>query len=162
MIKQFILKQTVDKADWLIGKGLFNKKVKGVALRSMMEPGTAYDDPTIGKDPQPGHMKNYVKTSNDNGGVHINSGIPNRAFYLAAMKIGGYSWEKTGKIWYITLRDRLRENSNFSQSAKLTYDVAGNIYGVGSMEQKSVLAAWKEVGVEIKVKKNISKSKKGL
>ncbi len=162
MIKQFILKQTVDKADWLIGKGLFNKKVKGVALRSMMEPGTAYDDPTIGKDPQPAHMKNYVKTSNDNGGVHINSGIPNRAFYLAATKIGGYSWEKTGKIWYITLRDRLRENSNFSQAAKLTYDVAGNIYGVGSMEQKSVLAAWKEVGVEIKVKKNISKSKKGL
>ena len=128
----------------------------------MMEPGTAYDDPTIGKDPQPAHMKNYVKTSNDNGGVHINSGIPNRAFYLAAIKIGGYSWEKTGKIWYITLRDRLRENSNFSQAAKLTYDVAGNIYGVGSMEQKSVLAAWKEVGVEIKVKKNISKSKKGL
>jgi Zn-dependent metalloprotease len=161
MIKQFILKQTVDKADWLIGKGLFNKKVKGVALRSMMEPGTAYDDPTIGKDPQPAHMKNYVKTSNDNGGVHINSGIPNRAFYLAAMKIGGFSWEKTGKIWYITLRDRMRENSNFSQAAKLTYDVAGNIYGVGSMEQKSVLSAWKEVGVEIKAKKNISKSKKG-
>ena len=48
----------------------------------MKEPGTAYNDPTIGKDPQPGHMKNYVKTSSDNGGVHINSGIPNRAFYL--------------------------------------------------------------------------------
>ena len=55
--------------------------VKGLALRSMKEPGTAYNDPTIGKDPQPGHMKNYVKTSSDNGGVHINSGIPHRAFY---------------------------------------------------------------------------------
>lgn len=161
MIKQFILKQTVDKADWLIGKGLFSRKVKGVALRSMMEPGSAYDDPTIGKDPQPGHMKNYVKTSSDNGGVHINSGIPNHAFYLAAIKIGGYSWEKTGKIWYITLRDRLRENSNFSQAASLTYNVAGNIFGVGSMEQKSVLAAWKEVGIEVKIKKS-SKSNKGL
>ena len=49
----------------------------------MKEPGTAYDDPTIGKDPQPSNMKDYVKTSADNGGVHLNSGIPNKAFYLA-------------------------------------------------------------------------------
>ena len=47
----------------------------------MKEPGSAYDDPVIGKDPQPGHMNDYVKTTSDNGGVHINSGIPNRAFY---------------------------------------------------------------------------------
>ena len=46
LVKQYALKQTVDKADWLIGAGLFTKKVKGVALRSMKEPGTAYDDPT--------------------------------------------------------------------------------------------------------------------
>ena len=42
----------------------------------------------------------------DNGGVHINSGIPNRAFYLAAVESGGYAWEKAGKIRYIALRDR--------------------------------------------------------
>ena len=112
------MKQKVDKADWLIGAGLFTKKIKGIALRSMKEPGTAYDDPTIGKDPQPGHMKNYVKTTSDNGGVHINSGIPNHAFYLAAEEIGGYAWEKAGKIWYVTLRDRLRENSNFQETSK--------------------------------------------
>jgi Zn-dependent metalloprotease len=152
MIKQFVLKQTVDKADWLIGKGLFNRKVKGVALRSMVEPGTAYDDPTIGKDPQPGHMKNYVKTSSDNGGVHINSGIPNRAFYLTAIEIGGFSWEKAGKIWYIALRDRIRENTNFSQAAKLIYEEAGNIYGKLSTEQKAVYNAWKQVGIDIKRK----------
>lgn len=45
----------------------------------MKAPGTAYDDPVLGKDPQPAHMQAYVNTTDDNGGVHINSGIPNRA-----------------------------------------------------------------------------------
>jgi len=150
MIKQHALNQTVDKADWLIGAGLFTRKVDGVALRSMKEPGTAYDDPTIGKDPQPAHMKDYVNTTSDNGGVHINSGIPNRAFYQTAMELGGYAWEKAGSIWYITLTERLRENSNFQKAANLTIDVASNLYGKGSQEQKAVRNAWNSVGVKIK------------
>lgn len=153
LVKQYTLKQNVDKADWLIGEGLFTKKVKGVALRSMKEPGTAYDDPTIGKDPQPRHMKNYVNTTSDNGGVHINSGIPNHAFYLAAEEIGGYAWEKTGKIWYVTLRDRLRENSDFQEAANLSYEVAGTLYGWKSPEQKAIFSAWEQVGLKIKAKK---------
>jgi len=153
LVKQYTLKQNVDKADWLIGKGLFTKKVKGIALRSMKEPGTAYDDPTIGKDPQPGHMRNYVKTTSDNGGVHINSGIPNHAFYLAAVEIGGYAWEKTGKIWYITLRDRLRENSDFQSTANSTFAVAGSLYGEGSSVQKVIANAWSKVGIKIKTKR---------
>jgi Zn-dependent metalloprotease len=153
LVKQYILKQTVDKADWLIGAGLFGKKVKGIALRSMKEPGTAYDDTTIGKDPQPGHMKDFVKTTSDNGGVHINSGIPNRAFYFAAQEIGGYAWEKTGKIWYVTLRDRLRENSNFQDAANLTFDVAGSLFGHKGKEQKAVFKAWNSVGINVIVKK---------
>ena len=56
----------------------------------MKAPGTAYDDPVLGKDPQPAHMDDFVETDQDNGGVHINSGIPNHAFYLAATAIGGY------------------------------------------------------------------------
>ena len=55
----------------------------------MKAPGTAYDDPRLGKDPQPAHMDDYVETTEDNGGVHINSGIPNHAFYLAATALGG-------------------------------------------------------------------------
>lgn len=152
LVKQHYLNQTVDKADWLIGAGLFESKVKGTALRSMKDPGSAYDDPALGKDPQPGHMKDYVKTSSDNGGVHINSGIPNRAFYLAAVELGGYSWEKAGKIWYITLRDRLRENSNFQMAANLTFEVAGSIYGKGGKEQNAIQKAWNLVGIKIKRK----------
>ena len=97
LVKQWKLKQTADKADWLIGAGLLAKGIKGVALRSMKAPGTAYDDPNLGKDPQPDHMKNFYKGHQDNGGVHINSGIPNHAFYLVATALGGNAWEKGGK-----------------------------------------------------------------
>jgi Zn-dependent metalloprotease len=152
MVKQYALNQTVDKADWMIGAGLFERKVKGVALRSMKEPGSAYNDPTIGKDPQPGHMKAYVKTTSDNGGVHINSGIPNRAFYLTAMELGSYAWKIAGNIWYITLRDRLRERSDFQRAADLTFDVAGNLYGKNSKEQNAVKNGWNQVGIKVKKK----------
>jgi len=153
MIKQYTLKQTVEKADWLIGAGLFTKKVKGIALRSMKEPGTAYNDPTIGKDPQPAHMKDYVKTTSDNGGVHINSGIPNHAFYLTAMELGGYAWEKAGRIWYIALTEKLRERSDFQNAANMIFEVATNLYGKGSNEQNAVRKAWELVGIKMKTKK---------
>jgi Zn-dependent metalloprotease len=104
LVKQYALRQDANTADWLIGAGLFTANVQGVALRSMKEPGTAFDDPVLGKDPQPAHMRDFVQTFEDNGGVHINSGIPNRAFYLAATQLGGYAWERAGRIWYETLR----------------------------------------------------------
>ncbi len=153
LVKQYSLKQNVHKADWLIGNGLFGSKVKGIALRSMKKPGTAYNDSTIGKDPQPGHMKDYVNTTSDNGGVHINSGVPNRAFYLTAMELGGFAWEKAGRIWYITLKDRLTERSNFQKAADSTFEVGGSIYGKNSQEQRAVKKAWGTVGIKIKTKK---------
>lgn len=150
MVKQRVLNQTADKADWLIGAGILASSIKGVALRSMKEPGTAYDDPVLGgKDPQPGDMKDFVRTSTDSGGVHTNSGIPNHAFYLAATEIGGYAWEKAGKIWYVTLRDKLRPNSQFKDAAKATVMVAGDLFGTGSTEQKAVKGAWAGVGIKV-------------
>lgn len=149
LVKQKSKKQTAEKADWLIGEGLFTKKIHGKALRSMEAPGTAYDDPVIGKDPQPAHMKDYIKTTDDNGGVHYNSSIPNRAFCVAAQEIGGYAWEKAGMIWYVALRDRLRPKSNFAKAAGMTFAVAGELYGKGSAEQLAVKKGWTEVGVKI-------------
>jgi Zn-dependent metalloprotease len=149
LVKQRTLGQTVDQADWLIGAGLFTANVQGVALRSMKEPGTAYNDPVLGKDPQPGHMSGYVNTTSDNGGVHINSGIPNRAFYLTATEIGGFAWEKAGRIWYVTLRDRIRSTTNFQQAADLTYAVAGELFGVNSLEQMAVKNGWAGVGITV-------------
>ena len=88
--------QNAEDADWLIGAGIFTPDVTGRALRSMIEPGTAYDDDVLGKDPQPAHMDDFVTTDSDNGGVHLNSGIPNRAFALAAIAVGGPAWESVG------------------------------------------------------------------
>lgn len=147
IVKQYSLKQNTKQADWLIGYGLFMPKIHGIALRSMKAPGTAYDDPLIGKDPQPGTMQDYNDTSEDNGGVHINSGIPNRAFYLIATDIGGYSWDKAGKIWYKTL-DLLNANSTFEDMASCTFEAAGILFG--SAEQESVRKGWDGVGITVK------------
>ena len=149
LVKQYSLKQTAADADWLIGAGLLAAGVNGVALRSMKAPGTAYNDPVLGKDPQPAHMNNYVNTTSDNGGVHINSGITNHAFYVVATQIGGYAWEKAGQIWYITLRDKLTATSNFQECANLTYQTAADLYGAGSLEQQAVQAGWAQVGLDV-------------
>lgn len=97
LIKQYTLGQTAADADWLIGAGLLAPRVTGKALRSMKEPGTAYDDDVLGKDPQPATMDGYVKTGRDNGGVHINSGIPNHAFYLVAQSSAGTPGSAPGR-----------------------------------------------------------------
>lgn len=149
IVKQYSLKQNATQADWLIGQGLFTPKIHGVALRSMKAPGTAYDDPLIGKDPQPATMSDYNDTTEDNGGVHINSGIPNHAFYLISADIGGYSWEKSGMIWYKTL-DLLEKNSNFEDMAACTFEAAGNLFENNSAEQESVRKGWNGVGITIK------------
>ncbi len=149
LVKQRALNQTAAQADWLIGAGLFTLNVNAKGIRSMKAPGTAYDDPKIGKDPQPAHMKDIYTGSADNGGVHINSGIPNHAFYVAATEIGGHAWDKAGRIWYITLRDKLSQNSTFQDAADETYKVAGALYGANSAEQRAVRKGWQTVGIEI-------------
>jgi Zn-dependent metalloprotease len=149
LVKQRRKGQSAAEADWLVGQGLFTSRVQGTALRSMKEPGTAYDDPILGTDPQPGHMRDYVVTLEDNGGVHINSGIPNHAFFLAAVAIGGYAWEKAGRIWYVAARDRLQSNTAFQAAADSTFAVAGELYGEGGAEQEAVEYGWQGVGITI-------------
>lgn len=149
LVKQRLTGQLPAQADWIIGEGLFTSNVSGVGIRSMKEPGTAYNDPVLGKDPQPGHMRDYVETQSDNGGVHINSGIPNRAFYVTAVNLGGYAWEKAGQIWYVTLKSKLSESSNFAMAAAKTYEAARDLYGQGSLEQQAVRAGWAEVGIDV-------------
>ena len=149
LVKQYSLKQTAESADWLIGEGLFTKRVNGAAVRSMKAPGTAYDDKIIGKDPQPAHLRDYKKISSDNGGVHINSGIPNRAFYCLASLLGGKAWEVAGPIWYAALTRKLSPRAQFRDCADATYEAAGELHGVGSGPQQAVVEAWKTVGVAV-------------
>jgi hypothetical protein len=147
MAKQRVLGQTAGEADWLIAVGLFKPGINAKALRSMREPGTAYDDPQIGRDLQVGSMADYVQTDADSGGVHINSGIPNRAFALAALDIGGYSWEKAGQVWYDTMvRGRLSARASFESFAQATVTSARRLFPEESVAQK-IRAAWVEVGL---------------
>ena len=146
MVKQWGLDpgnpQEAAKANWLIGEGIWATGINGRALRDMENPGTAYDDEKVGKDEQPAHWKDrkILDRSQDNGGVHYNSGIPNRAFYLAATKIGGFSWEGAGPLWYNALASgKLPTRATFKQFADLTVAHAGE-------HGDKVREAWNGVG----------------
>lgn len=147
LVKQRLLGQSAAEADWLIGADLLAPGVQGVALRSMAAPGTAYDDPRLGKDPQPAHLRDYVETSDDNGGVHTNSGIPNKAFHDLAVALGGNAWEVAGRIWYDAITGDIKADCDFAAFAALTVAAASARYGQGSAEAAAVTAAWEGVGV---------------
>ena len=148
LVEQYSMAQNVDEASWLIGVGLFTDEVEGNALRSMKAPGTAYDDEVLGTDPQPASMNDYIDTADDNGGVHLNSGIPNRAFYLAAAAIGGDAWAGAGHVWYDTLTTgKIRADTDFARFAAATVEAAAARFGGSSRERDAVAEAWSTVGV---------------
>lgn len=141
-LKQRLLGQDAASGSWLIGEELFGPSVQARGLRDMAAPGTAYDDPRLGQDPQPDHMDRYVETTDDNGGVHINSGIPNRAFHLAAVAIGGTSLEGAGRIWYDALTSGdVSPRADFAAFAAATVAAAGDL-------ADAVRGAWQQVGVD--------------
>lgn len=134
-----------DQASWTHGRQL------ALTARAEVKPERSFVNPhESGQGWQPAHVREMVHTTEDAGGVHDNSGIPNRAFYGAATRIGGYAWETAGKIWYVTLRDRLRPDATFRDCARLTVQVAGELFGVGSREQRAVVAGWADVGIFVR------------
>jgi Zn-dependent metalloprotease len=136
MCDQWVNKETVNDSHWLIGKDIM---VRGDALRNMKNPGTAHPG-----DRQVSHVRDY----REGMGPHQSSGIPNKAFYTASMKVGGNSYESIGMIWYMALKDRLSRYSQFQDAANHTYSIAGEFFGEGSKEQEAVASGWSEVGVE--------------
>jgi Zn-dependent metalloprotease len=145
VIRQTVLGLKFDDPDgWLIGKGLLADHVSGRALRDMRAPGTAYDDPILGKDPQPANMAGYVRTTQDNGGVHVNSGIPNRAAYLLAQNLQNSL--KCAHIWYETLRsDAVGQECDFVTWAHAQLAEAERLFGDDGL--KAATDAWEQVGV---------------
>jgi len=149
MIDQWRLHQTVSEADWRYGvasipAGNLDQK----ALRN-------FADPHDARKPQPAHIREFRRVEpgqeSDRKAVHevthLNSGIPNRAFYGAATRAGGYAWETVGKVWYVTWRDYLPSDASFEDAARLTVQVAGRLFGEGSPVQRSVIAGWRDVGI---------------
>lgn len=153
MIKQRALNLDVKQSKWLIGENvIIGDKY---ALRSLKAPGTAYKNhPDLGNDPQPATMDGFLKmpdtSAGDWGGVHYNSGIPNFAFYVAAYNIGGFAWEKAGRIWYAALTDKanLKHNATFSDLRKVTISAATKLFGANSLEVKAVKDGWNAAKVK--------------
>ena len=144
---QYKKKQTAGEAVWLVGDGILAPGITGKALRSLKAPGTAYDDPILGKDPQPYHYDYYVNTQTDRGGVHINSGIPNHAFFLFAQLLGGYAWERAGVVWYKALQNINNPYATFTDWADETMMAARAEFGDGSLEVIFCRRSWKLVGI---------------
>jgi Zn-dependent metalloprotease len=149
LVKQWRRRQAAREANWLIGDDILVRRPTRRAIRDMAAPGTAYrNDPELGDDPQPAHVRRKYTGPADNGGVHVNSGIPNRAFHLAATAMGGRAWEKAGRIWYETLL-ALHRTSSFSDCARTTWQKACALYGSSGPEQQAVRDAWAEVGIRV-------------
>ncbi len=145
LVRQWKRKEAAESASWLIGVDVLVPASTRRAIRDMEHPGTAYrDDPYLGSDPQPAHMRDLYTGPADSGGVHINSGIPNRAFVLATQGLGGPAWGTPGAIWYEAML-QLSRDSQFSDLARLTAQIAADRFGAAA--RKTVKAAWKQVGL---------------
>lgn len=150
LCRQWSENLTVKQDSWLVGPGLWTPKVKGVALRSMLEPGTAYNDPEVGEDPQPGHMKDIFTGWEDNQGVHINSGIPNKAFATFCRDSGVlHAWKKPLDIWVATAwgPEHVGERCNFQQFADATVAHCTKLH---PQLVDALRAAWDGVGITVK------------
>ncbi|MEK9138847.1 MAG: M4 family metallopeptidase, partial [Bacteroidota bacterium] len=127
--------------NWLIGEDIYTPGISGDAMRSMQ-------DPHSGTDWQPSHMSEYVELlnngSNDLGGVHINSGIPNRGCYIIASTIGV---QKTERIYYRALTMYLTNAAQFVDARNATLQAAADLYGRSSSEYTAVESAFTALGV---------------
>jgi len=115
--------------NWLIGEGVMAAQLYGEAIRSMAYPGTAYDDPVLGSDPQPATMAGYVP----GGDPHVNSGIINRWFYLMATDLG---MDPAAKIWYATLQN-LWPTAQFAEAAHVAAAQARILARAGTVPSRA-------------------------
>jgi Zn-dependent metalloprotease len=134
------------RADYLMGEDV----IRPGGLRSMSDPGSFGD---------PDHYSKRFLGSQDNGGVHINSGIPNHAFYLAieggtnrtsgiaVQGVGGGNREQMEKVFYRAFTQLMPANSTFSVARAATIQAARDLYGPNSAAEGAVTAAWTAVGV---------------
>lgn len=142
MFRQWRAGQDVNQADWLIGKDIMGPGATArgfTCLRDMAAPGAAHC-----LAPQPFHFTNYRNGMDP----HFSSGIPNLAFYKAAMAIGGKSWERTGQIWYKALTGFTRSpNMSMATFAKRTRQLSAQLYPGTPTVANAVNAAWVAVGL---------------
>lgn len=142
MFRQWQANQSVAAADWLIGADIMGPAAKSggyTCLRDMAKPGAAH-----ALAPQPSHFSAYHSGMDP----HVSSGIPNNAFYRAAMAIGGKSWEKAGKVWFKSLTGfGSSPQMTMKQFANRTRTVASQMFPAGGTVKKAIDTAWTAVGL---------------
>jgi hypothetical protein len=144
LVKQWRGRQTARRADWLMGRQMMGPAVKARALRTLTARKAFEDDPLLGTDPQPKHYRDRIRIPDPDVAAHLNSGIPNYAFYLVATRLGGHAWTRAGAIWYEAMTT-ISKRSGFRAAARLTTAIARRRFGqrVGRV----VADAWAEVGL---------------
>lgn len=153
MVERYVKGESA--ATWKIGEGCYTPGTSGDALRYMNATHTAANSGFTADD-DPDHYAERYTGSSDNGGVHINSGIANYAFYLAAVggthhyssvKVTGITADKAAKIWYKALTAYMTASTDFAGARTATLNAATDLYGAASAEYTTIQTAWCAVGV---------------
>jgi bacillolysin len=135
----------IDSDDWTLGEDVVQKSAYPTgALRSMSNPnngGTSLNSPGY----QPKNMSQYYTGSEDNYGVHINSGISNYAFYLFATNTN-VGRDKAGKVYYRALTTYLTKTSKFADLRVAVLKSCQDLYGTGT-EYQALGSAFDAVGI---------------
>jgi Zn-dependent metalloprotease len=139
---------------WKIGEGCWTPAIPGDAIRYMNDPHLAVDH-GITADDDPDHYTERYIGPNDNGGVHTNSGIVNKQFYLLAMggthhlggSMTGIGTTAASAIWYHASTDYMTSSTDFAGARAATINASNALYGVGSSQSSAVAQAWSLVGV---------------
>jgi Zn-dependent metalloprotease len=146
LTRQWHERAEAKSADWLIGKDIMGPQTQAKGLRTFKAEKAYENDPLFGTDPQPKNAKDQYRGANDNGGVHINSGIANHAFYLFAIALGGNAWERAGGVWYESLLT-LPAEAQFSDMVLATEKTAVEQHGSNGPVHRALMQAWRAVGL---------------
>lgn len=139
---------------WKIGEQTYTPGTAGDSLRSMSNPHAARNSGYTADDDPDHYSERYTGTA-DNGGVHINSGIPNKVFYLLAVggthhrggSMTGIGASAAAAIWYRALTSYMTSSTNFRGARAATLNAAAALYGTGSTNYNAVAQAWSLCGV---------------
>ncbi len=137
----------IERKNWKMGEDIVRPGIySSGAMRDLSDPHNGTNQ--NGQGWQPRTMKEYRKlpntTDGDNGGVHVNCGIPGHAFYLFASAVGK---EKAEKVYYLTLTDYLSASSQFADMRIAARLACVELFGEDSPEEEAVTAAFDSVGI---------------
>ncbi|MBP9056482.1 MAG: M4 family metallopeptidase, partial [Saprospiraceae bacterium] len=133
----------IDRDDWKIGEDVVKTSAfPSGALRSLEDPHNGASTNNFNAGWQPRHYDERYKGTEDNGGVHINSGIPNWAFFKFASAIGK---DKAEKVYYRALTTYLTKSSKFVDCRVAVIKAATDLYS--TTEINAAKKAFDEVGI---------------